>query len=513
MKKIVCQKDDFSEWYNQVIQESGLSECSDVRGCMILKPYGYSLWENIKKILDEKIKSTGHKNAYFPMFIPKSYFSREASHVAGFAKECAIVTHSRLKEKDSDIIIDEDSHLEEELIVRPTSETMIWNSYKKWINSYRDLPLKLNQWCNVCRWEMRTRPFLRTSEFLWQEGHTAHSTREEAFEEVMQMLNVYYDFGKEYLAIPFIKGRKTENEKFAGAEETYTIEALMKDGKALQCGTSHLLGQHFSKAFDVKFLDKNNELKYVWGTSWGISTRLIGALIMTHGDDRGLILPPKIAPVQVVIIPIFKNEDEKNRIQEYLSNIIEVLKKENIRYELDLRDQFTPGYKFNEWEVKGVPLRIVVGEKDIVNSQLELVRRDNCEKINISKDDAVMRIIEMLNDIQDNLYKKALDFREKHTFMVDNYEDFKNKIKNKEGFVLANWDGTTETEKLIKEETQATIRCIPLENNCVGNNCVKDSCVENTYVENTCVDDNCVDGKCIKTGKHSSIKVLFAQNY
>ena len=318
MKKIVCQKDDFSEWYNQVIQESGLSECSDVRGCMILKPYGYSLWENIKKILDEKIKSTGHKNAYFPMFIPKSYFSREASHVAGFAKECAIVTHSRLKEKDSDIIIDEDSRLEEELIVRPTSETMIWNSYKKWINSYRDLPLKLNQWCNVCRWEMRTRPFLRTSEFLWQEGHTAHSTREEAFEEVMQMLNVYYDFGKEYLAIPFIKGRKTENEKFAGAEETYTIEALMKDGKALQCGTSHLLGQHFSKAFDVKFLDKNNELKYVWGTSWGISTRLIGALIMTHGDDRGLILPPKIAPVQVIIIPIFKNEDEKNRIQEYL---------------------------------------------------------------------------------------------------------------------------------------------------------------------------------------------------
>lgn len=488
MKKLVLQKENFNKWYNDVIQISDLAENSDVRGCIILKPYGYSLWEKIKNILDEKIKKSGHKNVYFPMFIPKSYFSKESAHVSGFAKECAIVTHYRLKDTIDEVIVDDNSKLEEEYIVRPTSETLIWNSYKKWIQSYRDLPLKMNQWCNVCRWEMRTHPFLRTSEFLWQEGHTAHSTREEAFEEVMKMLDIYYDFGKDYLAIPFIKGRKTENEKFAGADETYTLEALMKDGKALQCGTSHLLGQHFSKAFDVKFLNKKNELQYVWGTSWGVSTRLIGALIMSHGDDKGLIIPPKIAPIQIIIIPIFKNIDDKNKIERYVEDIVYFFKEKNIDYEIDFREECSPGYKFNEWEVKGVPLRITIGLKDIEKNSVEISRRDNCEKINISKNDIFDKILYLLDDIQNKLYTKALKFREEHTFEVNDYNEFKNKIKNKEGFVYAYWDGTTDTEKLIKENTQATIRCIPL-----------------PYCSS--------EGKCILTNNKTNNKVIFAQSY
>ncbi len=465
-----------------------LAENAPVRGCMILKPYGYSIWENIQKILDKKIKDTGHKNAYFPIFIPKSYFSKEAEHVDGFAKECAIVTHCRLKQNDNNIIVDPESQLDEEYIIRPTSETIIWNSFSKWIRSYRDLPMKINQWANVCRWEMRTRPFLRTSEFLWQEGHTAHTTRQEALEEVMTMLDTYYDFGKEYLAIPFIKGRKTENEKFAGADETYTLEALMKDGKALQCGTSHLLGQHFSKSFDVKYLNKNNSLEYVWGTSWGISTRIIGALIMTHGDDKGLILPPKIAPVQIVIVPIFNDVDELNKIKDYIKVIIDELEKKDIAVEFDDREEYRPGYKFNEWEIKGVPLRIVVGMNDIKNNTIELVRRDTFEKLSVNIDTSFNEILKILDNIQDNLYNMALSFRENHTFFINDYSEFKDKIKKKDGFIFAHWDGSTITEQKIKEETQATIRCVPL----------------NVKQEN---------GKCIYSNRASEYRVMFAQNY
>ena len=465
-----------------------LAENAPVRGCMILKPYGYSIWENIQKILDKKIKDTGHKNAYFPIFIPKSYFSKEAEHVDGFAKECAIVTHCRLKQNDNNIIVDPESQLDEEYIIRPTSETIIWNSFSKWIRSYRDLPMKINQWANVCRWEMRTRPFLRTSEFLWQEGHTAHTTHQEALEEVMTMLDIYYDFGKEYLAIPFIKGRKTENEKFAGADETYTLEALMKDGKALQCGTSHLLGQHFSKSFDVKYLNKSNSLEYVWGTSWGVSTRLIGALIMTHGDDKGLILPPKIAPVQIVIVPIFNDVDELNKIKDYIKVIIDELEKKDIAVEFDDREEYRPGYKFNEWEIKGVPLRIVVGMNDIKNNTIELVRRDTFEKLSVNIDTSFNEILKILDNIQDNLYNMALSFRENHTFFINDYSEFKDKIKKKDGFIFAHWDGSTITEQKIKEETQATIRCVPL----------------NVKQEN---------GKCIYSNRASEYRVMFAQNY
>ena len=465
-----------------------LAENAPVRGCMILKPYGYSIWENIQKILDKKIKDTGHKNAYFPIFIPKSYFSKEAEHVDGFAKECAIVTHCRLKQNGNNIIVDPESQLDEEYIIRPTSETIIWNSFSKWIRSYRDLPMKINQWANVCRWEMRTRPFLRTSEFLWQEGHTAHTTRQEALEEVMTMLDIYYDFGKEYLAIPFIKGRKTENEKFAGADETYTLEALMKDGKALQCGTSHLLGQHFSKSFDVKYLNKSNSSEYVWGTSWGVSTRLIGALIMTHGDDKGLILPPKIAPVQIVIVPIFNDVDELNKIKDYIKLIIDELEKKDIAVEFDDREEYRPGYKFNEWEIKGVPLRIVVGMNDIKNNTIELVRRDTFEKLSVNIDTSINEILKILDNIQDNLYNMALSFRENHTFFINDYSEFKDKIKKKDGFIFAHWDGSTITEQKIKEETQATIRCVPL----------------NVKQEN---------GKCIYSNRASEYRVIFAQNY
>jgi len=490
MSNLISQEENFSEWYNGIIQLADLAENSDVRGCMILKPYGYSIWENIQKILDDKFKKTGHQNAYFPLFIPKSYFCKEASHVEGFAKECAVITHYRLKNKDNSIVVDENAKLEDEYIVRPTSETIIWNTFKKWIQSYRDLPIKINQWANVCRWEMRTRPFLRTSEFLWQEGHTAHSNIEEARKETLQMLDVYYNFGKDYLAIPFIKGIKTENEKFAGAEETYTVEALMKDGKALQCGTSHLLGQNFAKAFDVKYLNKDNKLEYVWGTSWGVSTRLIGAIIMTHGDDKGLILPPKIAPIQIVIIPLDNNEQINNIVNKLNSDLLD----NNISVKIDDRDYLRPGFKFTEWELKGVPIRIVIGKKDIENKTLEVIRRDENSKFSISIDNSTEILIKLLSDIQDNIYKKALEFRQNHTFEVDNYNDFKDKISNKSGFIISPWDGTTETELKIKEELQGTIRCIPFENN--------DLTVENN-----------INDKCIYSQKQSKNKVIFAQNY
>jgi len=490
MSKLVSQEENFSEWYNGVIQLSDLAENSDVRGCMILKPYGYSIWENIQKILDDKFKKTGHSNVYFPLFIPKSYFCKEASHVEGFAKECAVITHYRLKNKDNSIVVDENAKLEDEYIVRPTSETIIWNTFKKWIKSYRDLPIKINQWANVCRWEMRTRPFLRTSEFLWQEGHTAHNNIEEARKETLQMLDIYYNFGKDYLAIPFIKGIKTENEKFAGAEETYTVEALMKDGKALQCGTSHLLGQNFAKAFDVKYLNKDNKLEYVYGTSWGVSTRLIGAIIMTHGDDKGLILPPKIAPIQIVIIPLDNNEQINNVVDKLNSKLID----NNISVKIDDRDYLRPGFKFTEWELKGVPLRIVIGKKDIENNTLEVIRRDENSKFSISIDNSTEILIKLLTDIQDNIYKKALEFRHNHTFEVDNYNEFKDKISNKSGFIISPWDGTTDTELKIKEELQGTIRCIPFENN--------DLIVKNNS-----------NDKCIYSQKKSKNKVIFAQNY
>lgn len=479
---------NFSQWYNEVIQLADLAENSDVRGCMILKPYGYSIWENIQTILNAKIKSTCAKNVYFPLFIPKSYFCKEATHVNGFAKECAIVTHYRLKSDGNNINIDENAKLEEEYIVRPTSETIIWNTFKKWIKSYRDLPLKINQWANVCRWEMRTRPFLRTSEFLWQEGHTAHIDINEAKSTAIEMLDIYYNFGKEYLAIPFIKGIKSDNEKFAGADETYTLEALMQDGKALQCGTSHLLGKNFSKAFDVKYLSTDNKLEYVYGTSWGISTRLIGALIMTHGDKKGLIIPPNIAPIQVVIIQISND----NNVQEYSKFIENKLIEAKVLVKVDNRDYLRPGFKFNEWEIKGVPIRINIGKKDVENNTVEIIRRDTNEKINIPSNNIIPTINEILVKIQTNLYNNALNFRQQHTFEVGNYDEFKTKIKNKCGLIISPWDGTTETELKIKEETQATVRCIPFGNN--------DSIINN-------------DGKCIYTNKKSKYKAIFAINY
>lgn len=483
-------ENNFSQWYKDVITLADLADNSDVRGCIIFKPYGYSIWENIQNILNTLIKNSGHDNLYFPLFIPKSYFSKEASHVEGFAKECAIVTHYRLKSLENKLIVDESARLEDEYIVRPTSETIIWNTFKKWIKSYRDLPLKINQWANVCRWEMRTRPFLRTSEFLWQEGHTAHIDINEAKSEVLLMLDIYYNFGKEYLAIPFVKGIKTENEKFAGADETYTLEALMKDGKALQCATSHLLGQNFSKAFDVKYLNKNNVLEYVYGTSWGISSRLIGALIMTHGDKKGLIIPPKIAPIQVIIIPISFDDDVLN----YVKTIENLLIETNIKVKVDMRDYLRPGFKFTEWEIKGIPIRINIGKKDFQNKSVEIVRRDEFSKINVSFDNIVKYVFNLLNEIQLNLYNKAVKFKEDHTFEVDNYDDFKNKINNKSGFIIAPWDGTTETELKIKEETKATIRCIPFENN------------------DLIINNNPSD-KCIYSSNKSKNKVIFAINY
>lgn len=490
MGKFLTSRDEnYSLWYNDIVQKAGLAENSAVRGCMIIKPYGYSIWEKMQRILDDMFKETGHENAYFPIFIPKSFFSKEASHVEGFAKECAVITHYRLKNDASGqgVVVDPDARLEEELIVRPTSETIIWDSYRNWIQSYRDLPILINQWANVVRWEMRTRLFLRTAEFLWQEGHTAHATREEAIAEAEQMLDVYARFAEEFLAIPVLKGVKSPNERFAGAEETYCIEALMQDGKALQAGTSHFLGQNFAKAFDVQFLNKENKLEYVWATSWGVSTRLIGALIMTHSDDNGLVLPPKLAPIQVVIVPIYKNKEEFSKVDAYIQPIILNLKKLGITVRYDNSDTNKPGWKFAEYELKGVPVRIAVGPRDVENQRVEIARRDTLEKFSVEVNGVENYIQHLLNDIQQNIYNKALQFRQANTYSVDSWDEFKVVIE-KGGFILAHWDGTAETEQKIKEETKATIRLIPLNGN----------------IEN---------GKCIYSGKPSKQRVVFARAY
>ena len=488
--KLTSKIVNYSQWYNDLVIQADLAENSAVRGCMVIKPYGYSLWENMQSVLDKMFKQSGHSNVYFPLFIPKSFFSKEASHVEGFAKECAIVTHYRLKNDPNGkgIIVDEDAKLEEELIIRPTSETIIWDTYKNWIQSYRDLPLLCNQWANVVRWEMRTRLFLRTAEFLWQEGHTAHETAEEAIEETNKMINVYADFAEKYMALPVIKGRKTANERFAGAIDTFCIEALMQDGKALQAGTSHFLGQNFAKAFDVKFLSKENKQEYVWSTSWGVSTRLIGALIMAHSDDNGLIIPPKLAPIQVVIVPVYKDMETLEQISSVANGIKSKLETKNISVKYDDRDSQRSGWKFNEYELKGVPVRITIGPRDLENNQAEVFRRDTLEKQSISLDNLPEAIENLLNEIQENLYNKALAFRENNIRKADTWEEFVDIIENKGGFVSAHWDGTAETEDLIKEKTKATIRCIPFDN-------------------------PQEKGKCILTGKPSMERVLFGKAY
>ncbi|HNP95427.1 MAG TPA: proline--tRNA ligase, partial [Cyclobacteriaceae bacterium] len=464
-KELTSRSEDYSQWYIDLVKKADLAENSDVRGCMVIKPYGYAIWENMQQGLDKMFKNTGHVNAYFPLFIPKSFLAREASHVEGFAKECAIVTHYRLKnaEDGSGVIVDPEAKLEEELIVRPTSETVIWNSYKRWIQSYRDLPILINQWANVVRWEMRTRLFLRTAEFLWQEGHTAHATAKEAEEETIQMLNVYADFVENFMALPVVKGRKSEGEKFPGAIDTYCIEALMQDGKALQAGTSHFLGQNFAKAFDVQFATKEGSLDYVWGTSWGVSTRLIGGLIMAHSDDDGLILPPKLAPIHVAIVPIFKSEEELQKITEKVNVISAELRKNGFAVKFDNRDTHKPGFKFAEYELKGVPVRLAIGPRDLENGTIEIARRDTKEKKVVSIDEVTTLIPGLLDEIQQNIYKKALKFREEKTTHVDTFDQFKKVLDEKGGFVMAHWDGTSETEAAIKEETKATIRCIPLD--------------------------------------------------
>jgi prolyl-tRNA synthetase len=489
-KELTTRSENYAQWYNDLVIKADLAENSAVRGCMVIKPYGYAIWEKMQSILDGMFKKTGHSNAYFPLFIPKSFFSREAAHVEGFAKECAVVTHYRLKkdEKSNQIVVDETARLEEELIIRPTSETIIWNTYKNWIQSYRDLPILINQWANVVRWEMRTRLFLRTAEFLWQEGHTAHATEQEAIEETEKIINLYADFAENYMGIPVIKGRKTEVERFAGALDTYAIEAMMQDGKALQSGTSHFLGQNFAKAFDVQFSDKNGNLEYVWATSWGVSTRLMGALIMAHSDDNGLILPPQLAPVQVVIVPIYKSTDELGRVSETAVKIKEELEASGLSVKFDDRDTQKPGWKFAEYEMKGVPVRIAIGPRDLENDTVEIARRDTLEKEVIprnSVDDVVRGLME---EIQQNIYRKSLEFRRNNTHLVDDWEEFKDIMENKPGFVLAHWDGTWETENRIKEETKATIRCIPF-------------------------DAETEKGKCILTGKPSERRVLFAIAY
>ena len=489
-KEITSRAADYSQWYNDLVLKGGLADYSAVRGCMVIKPYGFTLWENMRDALDKMFKDTGHVNAYFPLFIPKSFLSREAAHVEGFAKECAVVTHYRLK-NDPDgkgIVVDPEAKLEEELIVRPTSETIIWNTYKDWIQSYRDLPILVNQWANVVRWEMRTRLFLRTAEFLWQEGHTAHATREEAIAETEQMLDVYATFVEEYMALPVVRGIKTASERFAGAEETYCIEALMQDGKALQAGTSHFLGQNFAKAFDVKFLTKENQLEYVWATSWGVSTRLIGALVMAHSDDDGLVLPPRIAPLQVVIVPIYKGEEQKARIDAKATELIAQFRAAGISVKYDDNDNVRPGWKFAEYELKGVPVRIAIGARDLENNVAEVARRDTKEKSSVSLEGLAGHVQNLLAEIQQNLYNKAASFRETHTTRVDSWEEFVKVLDEKGGFVSAHWDGTAETEEAIKEKTKATIRCIPLNNE-------KE------------------DGKCILTGKPSTQRVLFARAY
>lgn len=486
-KKITNRKDDYSQWYLDIVKEAKLADHSPVRGCMVIRPNGFALWENMKAELDTMFKETGHENAYFPLFIPKSFLSKEAQHVEGFAKECAVVTHSRLKSVDGGVEVDPESKLDEELIVRPTSETIIWDSYRNWIQSYRDLPILINQWANVVRWEMRTRLFLRTMEFLWQEGHTAHATKEEAVEESEKMLEVYRTFAEEYMAMPVITGTKTESERFAGAVDTYCIEALMQDGKALQAGTSHFLGQNFAKAFDVKFQDSDGEHKYVWATSWGVSTRLIGGLIMSHSDDNGLVIPPKLAPVQVVVIPIYRSDEDRANVLEYAEPIINELKEKGISVKLDNRDNYKPGWKFAEHEVQGTPLRIGIGPRDVENKNVELARRDTLEKNIEPRDGIANRIEELLVTIQNDLFDAAKKRMDDQTRNVDTYEEFKKEIE-KGGFIYAHWDGTAETETKIKEDTKATVRCIPLK--------------EDTEA-----------GSCMVTGKPSKRRVLFARSY
>ena len=462
LKELTKRAENYSQWYNDLVVKADLAEQSPVRGCMVIKPYGYAIWEKMQQQLDKEFKKTGVQNAYFPLLIPKSFFSREAEHVQGFAKECAVVTHYRLKENEdgSDVVVDPSAKLEEELIIRPTSETIIWNTYKGWIKSWRDLPIMCNQWCNVMRWEMRTRPFLRTSEFLWQEGHTAHATKEEAEAEAQKMLKVYADFAEKWMAVPVIQGVKSETERFAGALDTYTIEAMMQDGKALQSGTSHFLGQNFAKSFDVTFLNKDNKPEYVWATSWGVSTRLMGALIMVHSDDNGLVLPPNLAPIQVVMIPIYKNDEQLNAIREKLQPVIRELQAAGISVKLDDSDNKRPGFKFADYELKGVPVRLAMGARDLENNTIELMRRDTLEKENVSFDNIAQHVTELLADIQNNLFEKARRYRDAHIYECDNYDEFKTKVKDG-GFFLCHWDGTAETEAKIKEETQATIRCIP----------------------------------------------------
>ncbi len=489
-KDFPSRAENYSQWYNELVIKADLAENSAVRGCMVIKPYGFAIWEKMQAVLDKMFKDTGHSNAYFPLFIPKSFFSKEASHVAGFAKECAVVTHYRLKnaEDGSGIVVDPTAKLEEELIVRPTSETIIWNTYKGWIESYRDLPLLINQWANVVRWEMRTRLFLRTAEFLWQEGHTAHATSEEAVIEAEKMLDVYADFVQNYLALPVIKGVKTPNERFAGALETYCIEAMMQDGKALQAGTSHFLGQNFAKAFDVKFTSREGKLEYVWATSWGVSTRLMGALVMAHSDDDGLVLPPKLAPIQVVIVPIYKGDEQLAAVAAVANSIKADLQKKGISVKFDDRDTHKPGWKFAEYEFKGVPVRIAIGQRDLENQTVEVARRDTKEKTVIHLTDLSLKIEHLLDQIQDNIYRKAVTFRETKTFKADSMEELNKILDTDGGFVYAHWDGTAETEEKIKEETKATIRCIPLNN-------------------------KPEEGKCIYSGKPSRQRVIFARAY
>ncbi len=473
-KNLTSKEENYAQWYNDIVIKADLAENSAVRGCMVIKPYGYAIWENIQATLDKKFKDTGHVNAYFPLFIPKSFISKEASHIEGFAKECAVITHYRLKSSPDGkgVVVDEDAKLEEELIIRPTSETIIWDSYRNWIQSYRDLPILINQWANVVRWEMRTRLFLRTAEFLWQEGHTAHATREEAVKEAETMLHVYADFAENWMAMPVLKGVKSPNERFAGAEETYCIEALMQDGKALQAGTSHFLGQNFAKAFDVKYLSKDNKLDYVWATSWGVSTRLVGALIMAHSDNLGLVLPPKLAPFQVVIVPIYNNDDQLAQISVRVDQIKKALESKGIRVKFDNRDNYKPGWKFAEYELKGVPIRIAIGPRDMENNTVEVSRRDTLEKTTYQQTDLELKIEHILEQIQINLYQRALNFRDENTYKTDNWEEFKDIIENKGGFVYSHYDGTTETEDKIKEETKATIRVIPFDAETEGGTCV-----------------------------------------
>ncbi|WP_417008091.1 proline--tRNA ligase [Alistipes putredinis] len=490
LKDVTNPEDNYSQWYNDLVVKAGLAENSAVRGCMVIKPYGYAIWEKMQAALDKMFKDTGHQNAYFPLFIPKSFFSKEADHVEGFAKECAVVTHYRLKNdpEGKGVVVDPDAKLEEELIVRPTSETIIWNTYKGWIQSYRDLPILCNQWANVVRWEMRTRLFLRTAEFLWQEGHTAHATKEEAIEEATRMIHVYQKFVEEWMGVPVIVGHKSPNERFAGAVDTLTIEALMQDGKALQSGTSHFLGQNFAKAFDVQYINKEGKLEYVWATSWGVSTRLMGALIMAHSDNNGLVLPPKLAPIQVVLIPIYKGEEQMRQIVERLRTIAEELKSKGLSVKIDDRDNVRSGFKFAEYELKGVPVRLALGPRDLENGTIELVRRDTLEKETVSQEGLTDRVAALMDEIQQNIFRKALDYRNSMITKVDTWDEFVDVLENKGGFISAHWDGTVETEVAIKDATKATIRCIPID-----------------AVEE--------EGKCVFSSKPSHRRVLFARSY